>query len=305
MSHIISHKRYRIIIRRKIPTIIYHDDSKYYKNDEVLEIMEETRKKYPLVFYHQVTRQGRYTRYMQHLLNKEADVFCFKDGKKICCVSPFNSEELNKLFQTVYNDYLCNYYNTYINRLFAEKKILSGHIHTLFDISDPTYQILFDGKTYEDIPKIFTCVKYTRNPLKQINEQSSIKTLSEETQNNIIDHIQDFNSSLVPKSSLTNFIYPKYQSVNYFISTPIYILNIPQSSYIVKKQIPRFLSKLLQNRIGNNSRNKKENNRCLGKKSFEKNEKYNSNNRKMNLNYKHKKFNYCEKLDVLSDNNKQ
>lgn len=121
MSHIISYSKYRYIIRRKIPCIIYYDDERYYKNAEILIIMEEMRRKYPLVLYYQVKWLDR-PGITNNFGEKRSNIVCFKNGKKICTVSPYLSSEINNLFKTVYNDCVCNHFKEFNYILVRDKK---------------------------------------------------------------------------------------------------------------------------------------------------------------------------------------
>lgn len=148
MSHIISYAKYRNIIRRKIPCIIYFDDSRYLKNPEVLEIMSEMRKTYSLVLCYQVIWLERRIKIDRDKIKKQIYVVCIKENKQKCNISPFNIPKLHSLFKTVCNDCVVNFLPDFNKILTREKGIKCPYNHKLYDIKNPIYDIKYDRGYY-------------------------------------------------------------------------------------------------------------------------------------------------------------
>lgn len=178
MSNFISYDKYRYFVNRKIPAIFYFEDSSDILNIEVIEIMEETKKTYPMILCYKVKWCRKYLPGVIMTINKNSDVVCFAKNIQKYIVSVYNTSLLNNLFKTVYNDCVCNFLRHFNTILMKENKITHGHIHQLYDITNPSYPILLKYKSYDEIEKRSTCIdkpqtKHYENLITSIYEIKS------------------------------------------------------------------------------------------------------------------------------------
>lgn len=153
MKNIINYKTYLIIRKRTTPSIMYYIDFRYEGYKDVIKIMNEMRKKYPHVLCFQVNWYEEHPVPKGNMYLKKPSVICMKRCKIMCEVSPYNNSDLNNLFQTVYNDCVCNFFNHYNKLLITERIIKNFHVFKLFKLKNPSYEILKPGENYENIAK--------------------------------------------------------------------------------------------------------------------------------------------------------
>lgn len=140
MSHVLNYVKYRSYAKRKIPMIVYFRETYKVSNLQVVIIMEEMRKIYPLVQCYEIDWFQRDINGIKNNLKSHSDAVCIKNGKQIKIISVFSSNELHNLFQTVYNDCVCNFISTYNKILLREKLIDVFHVHQIYDIKNPSYE---------------------------------------------------------------------------------------------------------------------------------------------------------------------
>lgn len=204
MSHIRSYSQYHFMTSGMMPRILYYDDSRNPKNEEILKIMEEMRNEYPFVLCYQVNWLERKTPNLKRIQRKPSEIVCYKNSKKIFTVSPYNSTELHNLFQSVYNDCVLNFKKHFKAILTTQKNIPKPIIFKLFNISKPSYPIYIDGKSYENYLKIF--------PIRNQHQKSDLVTSKEkcyqENNTNVTNEKQvlKMNMKLLPPPDVSSNI---------------------------------------------------------------------------------------------------
>lgn len=223
MSHIINYEKYRNCVRRKVPSIIYYEDNFDDSNLAVIKIMDEMRKTYPLVFCYQVNWLQRGIADIYNTVKTNSEVVCFRKGVQKYILSVYSTEELHNLFKTVYNDCVCNFLAAYNRMLFRNKLVNLSYVHELFEIKNPSYEILIEGKCFEQIAKSTCCI---RNKASQ-NYDSSISDFIYDISSKI-KYFEDFNdiNNMSGPDPLNKFTSCQYQELetrkDFSFSTPSY-----------------------------------------------------------------------------------
>lgn len=196
MCHIINYNIFKQYIKRKIPILIYFEDISDIKNQEVLKIMSEMRKTYPMVFCYQTNwlNKGLWDNKKLDVMN--SDVLCYKKSSIIEKVSAFSTIKLHNLFQTIFNDYLINYFPYFKKMLMAKNLVNYFTTYQLFEIQTPCYPILPPGKSYDTVK----LPPYVKRPNKNISDLSHTLKYNKISNNmpseNIeLKNIQNINSS--------------------------------------------------------------------------------------------------------------
>lgn len=194
MTHICNYKRYRRYILRKIPCIVYYNYIFDEKNIEVLKIMHEMRKTYPLVLCYEINWLERGTSYFGHVIKENSNVVCFKNNKPIYVASAFNKIELHNLFQTVYNDCAYNYISSF-NKILLSKKIIHDlFIHQLYDIKNPVYEYRQSNKL-NDSSKIYpNDLNMKSSYISKLLKTKETRNMSKKIDNNNLDVTKNRNS---------------------------------------------------------------------------------------------------------------
>lgn len=169
MTDILKYYDYKNIRKHLIPSIMFYKDHRVENNSEIVKIMEEMKILYPLVFCYKVHYLELFPR-KKYQYNKYSEVVCYKYGSKVYQVSPFNYDDLHRLFKTVYNDCVCNHFRLFNRMLISKKKIHQPIVHELFYLNEPCYPILPINQTYEKIiNKLPQYIKSFYNKLNKNN----------------------------------------------------------------------------------------------------------------------------------------
>lgn len=219
MIYVINYKKYLNIRARRMPCIMYFIDLRYKHRDNVLKIMEEICKLYPLVICYQVNLFDHISKSIDSKRIKSPYVFCMKKYTKQCEISPFNNSGLHNLFKTVYNDCVCNYFKQFNCILLKNNQIKPFYIHKLYDLKIPSYKISFNTQSYEDTVKryeLITSLIQNNNETSKISNELKINFNTNNrylvSKKNINFHtICDKNCNNIYKYS-TNIEYEKYQN---------------------------------------------------------------------------------------------
>lgn len=171
-----------------VPYIVYYEDPVDDSNRNVISIMEQMCNKYRLVECHKVSWLESLTEDIIDFPRTSSHVLSFRDKTPTSMVSVFNFQDLETLFQTVYNDCVINFF-VFFNRILQLKDLIDCNFkHTLYNIENSSYNIFqhFEISTNHDIQEYDE--KPSTNVLDRMkNVQSNIKR-----RNLVQNHVKNF-----------------------------------------------------------------------------------------------------------------